>query len=202
MDTLAHFAPALGIVVLLVGVVAAVYGLMFTRLELKRVVTLAGLLFFCGVFLILFERISQLELPGALGKITLEAKQDARQIRTIREEMEVQQQAVTELVSDVQTTSTRVSLLAAELDDKVAILRSERKEDRIRYLEERIRSLEKDIPQWEKEKHEALNSSEPQLGFTLEQRISDAWTKLADYSRELKELRKTGGVDAPQRNSD
>ena len=202
MDTLAIAAPFIGLAVLLAGAVLAVYGLIFTRLEAKRVISVVGLLFFCGVFLLLFERISQLELPGALGKITLEAKQDAKQIRAIRQDMEVQQQKVGQLVSDMQQTSEQVALLAGELDDKVAVLRSERIEDRVRYLQEQIRLLEQGIPIWEGEKHKAFADRQQQTGFQLEQKISEAWVKLSDYSRELEELRKQAADDAPPNDSD
>jgi hypothetical protein len=202
MDTLAIVAPFLGIAVLLAGAVLAVYGLIFTRLEAKRVISVVGLLFFCGVFLLLFERISQLELPGALGKITLEAKQDAKQIRAIRQDMEVQQQRVGQLVSDMQQTSEQVALLAGELDDKVAVLRSERIDDRVRYLQEQIRLLEKSIPIWEGEKHRAFADRQQHTGFQLEQKISEAWAKLDDYYRELEELRKAVADDALPNDSE
>jgi len=145
MESVASIAPLAGIVILIIGVIAAVYGLLFSSIEIKRIVSLVGLLFFCGMFLVLLERVTQLEFPGILAKITLEAKQDAKTIRSIREGMETQQQAVNALVNELKQTSARVSKLSTEMEANVEKQAADLIRVRISYLTELISLLQSEL---------------------------------------------------------
>ena len=116
MDTINYIAPMTGFLLLVGGAITAAIALLFCTVEVKRIIVLAGVLFFCGTFLLLYERVTVLELPASLGKITVQAKQDAKGIRDIRIKMEAQKNTVTTIVEKVSATADHVSALAVDIE--------------------------------------------------------------------------------------
>ena len=116
MDTINYYAPMAGFLLLVGGTITAAIALLFYTVEVKRIIVLVGVLFFSGAFLVLYERITILELPASLGKITVQAKQDAKEIRDIRIKMEAQNNTVTAIVEKVSATADHVSALAVDIE--------------------------------------------------------------------------------------
>lgn len=116
MGTINYYAPMAGFLLLVGGTITAAIALLFHTVEVKRIIVLVGVLFFSGTFLILYERITVLELPASLGKITVQAKQDAKEIRDIRIKMEAQNNTVTAIVEKVSATADHVSALAVDIE--------------------------------------------------------------------------------------
>ena len=116
MDTINFIAPMTGFLLLVGGTITAAIALLFHTVEVKRIIVLVGVLFFSGTFLILYERITVVELPASLGKITVQAKQDAKEIRDIRIKMEAQNNTVTAIVEKVSATADHVSALALDIE--------------------------------------------------------------------------------------
>jgi translation elongation factor EF-Tu-like GTPase len=171
MEKVDQMTMYLGLILLVGGILVTGYTLLFREIEIKRVVTLAGLFFFSGVFLMLFERVTLLELP--LGKIMVQAKSDAKEIGELRNQvqqqseyvndivekvrdnavqvkdlasgMQAQQQSVTALVEDVTATSKRVTTLSGKIESGLVKVRNLQSVDRLKYLKEMREKLEMEI---------------------------------------------------------
>jgi septal ring factor EnvC (AmiA/AmiB activator) len=189
MSFVVDLAPVAGIVLLVGGAIVAAYSLAFRSVDVKRVIALAGIVFFSGVFLVLYERVTSLELPASLGKITVQAKADAKEIREIRTEMEAQRatvmdtlenvrvnaervsalaadmetqrQAVGDLVQEIGATASRVSVLATEIDSGMADLRESQTVNQKRSLANHLEILNREIEDLEQIRNKGIDPENP-----------------------------------------
>ncbi|MES9899970.1 MAG: hypothetical protein ABW148_13240 [Sedimenticola sp.] len=127
-----------GTALLIIGVIVAAYTLLFRTIEVKRIIAFAGILLFCGTFLTLYERIVEVNF-GVIGKITVQAKADADEIRNIRTKMEQQHQIVENLMQSMMETADRVSTLAKDVETDITTLQqsqtADRKQNLLKHLE-------------------------------------------------------------------
>ena len=127
----------LGVTLLLAGTIVSAYFLLLRKVEVKRVVIFATILIFCGSFLVLYKRITLLEFAG-LGKIKVQAIEDAEAIRRIRDDVEAQSKTIQDVVVDAQKLRTNISSLTITMEKEK--IQHEKKN-----IEQRILSLTDDI---------------------------------------------------------
>jgi hypothetical protein len=169
MIMLEEIAGIAGISLLIGGVFAAAYTLLFRTIDVKRVIAFAVILFFCGSFLVLYGRIEQVEL-ATIGKITVQqAKADAKEIRDIRIQMQQQQQAMLDLVKDMKRTANQVSILANDVAKDIFILQQSQKANQKQNLLRHIEIVNKTIRSLESERQGILGK--PESGRNIKQMI-------------------------------
>jgi len=127
----------LGVTLLLAGTIVSAYFLLLRKVEVKRVVIFATILIFCGSFLVLYKRITLLEFAG-LGKIKVQAIEDAEAIRRIRDDVEAQSKTIQDVVVDAQKLRTNISSLTVTMEKEK--IQHEKKS-----IEQRILSLTDDM---------------------------------------------------------
>jgi ethanolamine utilization protein EutA (predicted chaperonin) len=127
----------LGVTLLLAETIVSAYFLLLRKVEVKRVVIFATILIFCGSFLVLYKRITLLEFAG-LGKIKVQAIEDAEAIRRIRDDVEAQSKTIQDVVVDAQKLRTNISSLTITMEKEK--IQHEKKN-----IEQRILSLTDDI---------------------------------------------------------
>ncbi|MES9899973.1 MAG: hypothetical protein ABW148_13255 [Sedimenticola sp.] len=178
-----------GTALLIIGVIVASYTLLFRTIEMKRIIAFAVILLFCGTFLILYERIVEVEF-GTIGKITVQAKADADEIRNIRTKMEQQHQVVDSLMQSMLETADRVSTLAKDVETDITTLQKSQAADRKQNLLKHLEIVNGRIAELQKAEMDILPTNDFEELHKIMAKMGEQSTKKKQL---LKELELLGG---------
>lgn len=186
---IAYFGGAL----LIVTVIVSGCALMLRKIDVKRLVAFATIGLFSGTILLLGERITNIRLP-ILGEIVTKAREDAMEIKQVREEVEGQRKMVSGVVEQAKN-------LQIEMEQLTLSFQLQRRNTRKEYLQERINEIDNDIREREKNErdkmvsgyyNDMLKTNQERIGAKMY--ISKLRTLANKYSEELDSLQKELGA--------
>jgi len=174
---------------LIVTVIVSGCALLLKKIDVKRLIAFATIGFFSGTILLLSERITNIRLP-ILGEIVTKAREDAMEIKQVREEVEGQRKMVSGVVEQAKN-------LQIEMEQLTVSLHAQRRNARKEYLQERINEINNEISEREQDEtykkmsgyyNDALRTNQERIG--AKQHILQLRTLAFKYSDELKNLEK------------
>lgn len=182
----------LGGALLIVTAIVSGCALLLKKIDVKRLAAFATIGFFSGTILLLSERITNIRLP-ILGEIVTKAREDAMEIKQVREEAEGQRKIVSGVVEQAKNLQAEMEQLTLSFQLKI---RNTRKA----YLQERINEIDKDIREREQNITNKImsgyynDSKTNQERFDAKRYIFQLRTLADKYSEELDSLEKELGA--------
>ena len=177
----------LGVTLLLAGTIVSAYFLLLRKVEVKRVVIFATILIFCGSFLVLYKRITLLEFAG-LGKIKVQAIEDAEAIRRIRDDVEAQSKTIQDVVVDAQKLRTNISSLTVTMEKEKIQHEKKNIEQRILSLTDDINTLSVKIRWLQRDRIDASREEKDSMSYMM--RISQLARQMKEFARQRDDLEK------------
>lgn len=177
----------LGVTLLLAGTIVSAYFLLLRKVEVKRVVIFATILIFCGSFLVLYKRITLLEFAG-LGKIKVQAIEDAEAIRRIRDDVEAQSKTIQDVVVDAQKLRTNISSLTITMEKEKIQHEKKNIEQRILSLTDDINTLSVKIRWLKRDRIDASREGKDMVSYM--KRLSQLDRQMKEFARQRDDLEK------------
>lgn len=177
----------LGVTLLLAGTIVSAYFLLLRKVEVKRVVIFATILIFCGSFLVLYKRITLLEFAG-LGKIKVQAIEDAEAIRRIRDDVEAQSKTIQDVVVDAQKLRTNISSLTVTMEKEKIQHEKKSIEQRILSLTDDINTLSVKIRWLRRDRIDASREGKDMVSYM--RRLSQLDRQMKEFARQRDDLEK------------